>query len=189
MEKPPDITLLLNEWADGSSLALEQLSPLVYEQLRKFAYRAFSREAGFHTLQPTALVNEVFIKLVDADVPWQNRAHFYALAARMMRRLLINYANEQNALKRGANFTRVLLDQEQLSSDAPGTTHTDLLALNEGLEQLATTDMRKVELIELQYFAGLTFREMEEVTGLSSSTIDRELRFARAWLKKFLIGS
>lgn len=186
MNKNTDITLLLNEWAEGSNLALEQLSPLVYQELRKFAYRAFSREAGSHTLQPTALVNEVFIKLVDADVPWQSRTHFYALAARMMRRLLINYANERNALKRGAEFTLVVLDQEQLSGGGSSATHTDLLALDEGLERLAKTDPRKVELIELQYFAGLTFREMEEITGLSSSTIDRELRFARAWLKKFL---
>ena len=184
MENTPDITLLLNEWADGSNLALNQLSPLVYEELRKFAYRAFSREAGSHTLQPTALVNEVFIKLVDADVPWQSRAHFYALAARMMRRLLINYANERNALKRGADFTRIILDEEQIVGSS--VDQADLLALNEGLELLAKTDMRKVELLELQYFAGLTFKEMEEITGLSSSTLDRELRFARAWLKKYL---
>lgn len=186
MDRNQDITLLLNEWADGSSLALEELSPLVYEELRKFAHRAFSREFGSHTLQPTALVNEVFIKLVDADVPWQSRTHFYALAARMMRRLLINYANERNALKRGANFTLVVLEQEQLSDGDSDATHTDLLALNEGLERLAQIDKRKVELVELQYFAGLTYQEMEAVTGLSSSTIDRELRFARAWLKNFL---
>jgi RNA polymerase sigma factor (TIGR02999 family) len=186
MDKNPDITLLLSEWADGSTHALEQLSPLVYEELRKFAYRAFAREAGSHTLQPTALVNEVFIKLVDADVSWQGRSHFYALAARMMRRLLINYANDRNALKRGQEFTRVALEEEQLSGGDPRANFADLLALNEGLERLAQTDLRKVELIELQYFAGLTYREMEEVTGLSSSTLDRELRFARAWLKNFL---
>ena len=186
MNSDPNITVLLNEWADGSRPALEALSPLVYEKLHKFAYRAFAKESSNHTLQPTALVNEAFIKLVDSDVPWQSRAHFYALAARMMRRLLINYANDRNALKRGGDYTRVVLDEQQVSGGNPGAQPTDILALNEGLEELGQTDPRKVELIELQYFAGLSFKEMEEVTGLSSSTLDRELRFARAWLRKYL---
>lgn len=186
MAAESDITVLLNDWSAGDGGALAQLSPLVYDELRKFARRAFANEAAQHTLQPTALVNEVFIKLVDCDVPWQNRAHFYALAARMMRRLLINYANERNANKRWGQATRLEFDEGQLDGGGATGHHADLLTLNEALEELARVDQRKVDLIELQYFAGLTFQEMEEVTGLSSSTLDRELRFARAWLNNFL---
>jgi RNA polymerase sigma factor (TIGR02999 family) len=186
MDRESSITALLNDWADGSSLALERLSPLVYEELRKFAYRAFARESANHTLQPTALVHEVWVKLIDAEVPWQSRAHFYALAARMMRRLLINHANERNAQKRGAGYARVTLIEDRVGGTCGGSHHTDVLALNEALEQLSRTDSRKVELLELQYFAGLNYQEMAEVTGLSSSTLDRELRFAKAWLKKQL---
>ena len=182
MGHQPDITLLLNDWMDGDGEALQQLAPLVYDQLRKSARRAFAGEAN-NTLQPTALVNEVFLKLVDTDVPWQSRAHFYALSARMMRRLLINHAHERNAQKRGGQFDRVDFEEGQAADNSVVTQHADLLALNEALDELGRVDKRKVELLELQYFAGLSFREMAEITGLSTSTLDRELRFGRAWLK------
>lgn len=182
MGHQPDITLLLNDWMDGDGEALQQLAPLVYDQLRRSAGRAFAGEAN-NTLQPTALVNEVFLKLVDTDVPWQNRAHFYALSARMMRRLLINHANERNAQKRGGQLDRVDFEEDRAADNSVVTQHADLLALNEALDELARLDKRKVELLELQYFAGLSFREMAEITGLSTSTLDRELRFGRAWLK------
>ncbi len=175
-----EITGLLRDWADGDEVALEQLTPLVYDELRGLARRLFARERASHTLQPTALVNEVFVNLVDAEVPWQDRAHFFALSARMMRRLLVNHANARRAAKRGGDAVRVTLDESVLSG---GGADTEILDLDEGLTALQTLDKRKAELIELQYFAGLTFREMQEVTGLSSSTLDRELRFARAWLK------
>ena len=186
MNNDADITLLLREWVAGSDLAMERLIPLVYEQLRRSAGRAIAAEHPGHTLQATALVNEVFLKLVDAEVDWQSRAHFYALTARMMRRLLVNYAKERNAEKRGGKLNRIEFAEERLVDQGRPGQQVDLLALHSALEELAELDERKVELIELQYFAGLTFREMEEVTGLSSSTLDRELRFSRSWLKSRL---
>jgi RNA polymerase sigma factor (TIGR02999 family) len=185
MEDSSNITVLLNEWSEGNDRALDRLSPLVYAQLHKAARVAFRREAHNHTLQPTALVNEVFLKLVDNDIPWQSRAHFYALTARMMRRLLINHAHERNAAKRGGDQVRVEFDENR-GAGGSQPLQADLLALDEALRALAAQDSRKAELVELQYFAGLTFGEMEAVTGLSSSTLDRELRFARAWMKNYL---
>ena len=182
MNDQADITVLLNDWMDGDGEALQQLAPLVYDQLRRSASRAFAGEAN-NTLQPTALVNEVFLKLVNTDVPWQSRTHFYALCARMMRRLLINHANERNAQKRGGQLNRVDFEEAQAADHGPASHHTDLLALNAAVDELGRLDKRKVELLELQYFAGLSFREMAEITGLSTSTLDRELRFGRAWLK------
>ena len=189
MSNQPDITLLLRDWVAGSDLAMQQLTPLVYEQLRRSARRAIAGEQPGHTLQATALVNEVFLKLVDAEVDWQSRAHFFALSARMMRRLLVNHANERNTDKRGGKLDRVEFAEERLGDQRPEGQQVDLLTLHSALEELAALDPRKVELIELQYFAGLTFREMEEVTGLSSSTLDRELRFSRRWLQSRLADS
>jgi len=183
MKDSADLTVLLNDWTKGDGEALEQLAPLVYDHLHRSAYRAFAGEASDNTLQPTALVNEVFLKLVNADVPWQSRAHFYALSARMMRRLLINHANERDALKRGGGLQKVEFTEAGDFGQPAGAYFADLFALNEALEELGRLDQRKLELLELQYFAGLGFREMAEVTGLSSSTLDRELRFARTWLR------
>jgi RNA polymerase sigma factor (TIGR02999 family) len=175
-----DVTALLQEWSDGNTAALDELTPLVYEELHTLARRIFAGERHGHTLQPTALVNEVFAKLVGANVSWQNRAHFFALCARMMRRLLVNHAEARHADKRGGDAPRISLDEAAL----PGKdADHELLAVHQALAQLAQLDPRKVELLELQYFAGLTFGEMEEVTGLSSSTLDRELRLARAWMR------
>lgn len=183
MNGRPDITQLLNLWRDGDHEAGDALTPLVYDELQSLARRLFRSERQSHTLQPTALVHEAYARLVNVDVTWQDRAHFYAIAARMMRRLLVNHANARNAAKRGGQAIRVTLDESGTAGKDPDA---DLLALEEGLNQLADLDQRKAELVELQYFGGLTFREMEEVTGLSSSTLDRELRMARAWLKDFL---
>lgn len=174
------ITQLLNQWSTGDKDAEAELTPLVYDELRRTAKRLFRTENNSHTLQPTALVHEAFVKLVDVDVTWQDRAHFFSLAARMMRRLLVNHAKARNAVKRGGDVIHVTLNE----SDVPDSSaDTDLLGLEEALLALAEIDSRKSGLIELQYFGGLSFREMEEVTGLSSSTLDRELRMARAWLK------
>lgn len=184
MTGPGEITRLLNKWADGDERAGDALTPLVYDELHKLAARIFSSERSGHTLQPTALVHEAYARLVGVDVSWQDRAHFYSLAARMMRRLLVNHANAKNTAKRGAGAVRVTLDE----SSTPGAdTDADLLELDEALSALAAIDSRKAELIQLQYFGGLSFREMEEVTGLSSSTLDRDLRLARAWLKDHLL--
>lgn len=186
MPSEEQVTGLLRNWAEGDEAALDQLTPLVYEELRRLARRLFAGEKAGHTWQPTALVHEAFAKLVEADVSWESRAHFYALSARMMRRLLVNHAVARNASKRGGDAIKVTFVESSL---APAEEGADLLALDEALAQLAELDPRKAELVELQYFAGLTFQEMEAVTGLSSSTLDRELRFSRAWLKDQLSRS
>lgn len=180
MDAPGDVTQLLNQWAGGDEQAGEALTPLVYDELHKIAARLFRSERSGHTLQPTALVHEAYANLVGADISWQDRAHFYSLAARMMRRLLVNHANAKNAAKRGGGAVRVTLDESRTPA---ADDSAELLDLDEALTRLAEMDERKAELIQLQYFGGLSFKEMEEVTGLSSSTLDRDLRFARAWLK------
>ena len=180
MAGDPKITQLLNDWGSGDKAAEDALAPLIYDELQVMARRLFRSEKSAHTLQPTALVHEAFVKLVDVEVTWQDRAHFFSLAARMMRRLLVNHANARNAAKRGGNAVKVTLNEAAISGSS---TDADLLDLEEALLSLAELDRRKAQLVELQYFGGLSFKEMEEVTGLSSSTVDRELRMARAWLK------
>lgn len=175
-----NITQLLNGLAGGDQAAGDALAPLVYDELHKLAQRLFRTERKSHTLQPTALVNEIYAKLVDVDVSWQDRAHFFALAARMMRRLLVDYARTMNAEKRGGGDLRVTLYESSQPAQSPGS---ELLDLDDALTALTELDPRKAELVQLQYFGGLTFEEMEEVTGLSSSTLDRDLRLARAWLR------
>jgi RNA polymerase sigma factor (TIGR02999 family) len=186
MADPGEVTQLLRRWADGDQQSAEVLTPLIYDELHKLAGRLFRAENAGHTLQPTALVHEAYGKLVSVDVSWQDRAHFYSLAARMMRRLLVNHANAKHAAKRGGGAVRVTLDE---SSAAAPEDDADLLILDEALTELAGVDARKADLVQLQYFGGLSYREMEAVTGLSSSTLDRELRTARAWLKTRLTGS
>ena len=186
MPDSESITVLLQQWGGGDSQARDRLMPLVYDELQRLARRAWSGENAGHTLQPTALVHEAFARLVDAQVDWQDRAHFYALCARMMRRLLINHAESRNAAKRGSGVAPLTWDDDLAAQDA---SFDDVLSIDQALTQLATFDSRKGELIELQYFAGLSFREMSDVTGLSSSTLDRELRLARAWLKTALSAS
>lgn len=185
MADAPQITMLLKSWQEGDDAALEQLTASVYDELHKLARSAFRGERPGHTLQPTALVNEAFVRLVGADIGWQNRAHFFALSARMMRRILVNHAESRNAQKRGGPQVALTLDEGMV-----GAAETDerFEALDEAITELATFDERKAELIELQIFGGLTFEEMAEVTGLSTSTLDRELRAAKAWLKKTIAG-
>jgi RNA polymerase sigma factor (TIGR02999 family) len=181
-----DITGLLNAWSDGDAAAGEALTPLVYDELHRISARLFRGEKGAHTLQPTALVHEAYVKLVKADVTWQGRSHFYALAARMMKRLLINHAEARRAEKRGGGAVHVTLE-DGLVKDAPED--IALLALTDAIGALEAMDPRKAELIQLQYFGGLSLAEIETVTGLSQSTIVRDLRFARAWLKTELTGA
>ncbi len=175
-----NITQLLHDWIEGDRKSLDVLTPLVYEKLRRIAGNAFRNERPNHTLQTTALVHEAFAKLIDVDVEWQDRSHFFALAARMMRRILVDHANSKAAAKRGGKAQDLNLDDvvavSPENSDA-------VLALHEALTQLAEQDQRKAEILELHYFGGLTYREMSEVLGLSSSTLDREIRFAKAWLR------
>ena len=182
-----NITQLLHSWSEGDRDAGEALTPLVYDELHRLARRLFQGESDAHTLQPTALVHEAYARLIDVDVSWQNRAHFYALAARMMRRLLINHAKARKAAKRGGSVVRIPLDDE-LHGGARDS-EAELLELDDAIAGLAKVDERKAELIELQYFGGLTLREMENVTGMSQSSLDRHLRLARAWLKDALTAA
>lgn len=182
---PPDageITQLLRDWADGDAAALESLTPLVYGELRQIAQRLFGSESPGHTLQPTALVHEAYEKLIGVDTDWQDRTHFYALAARMMRRLLVNHANARKAAKRGGNALRVTLDESALGSDAD----EDLLDLDEALSKLAGFDERMARILELHYFGGLTHEQAARVVGVSEPTSRRDLRLARAWLRKYM---
>ncbi|MEM1412767.1 MAG: sigma-70 family RNA polymerase sigma factor [Pseudomonadota bacterium] len=174
------VTQLLARWGSGDEEALEQLTPLVYERLHQLAQSAFRNEHGAQTLQPTAVVNEAWLKLADADVSVENRNHFYALAARMMRRILINHAMARKAAKRGGGQVMVTL-QEGLAA-AEGESE-DVLALHEALETLAAQDEQLSRLLELHYFGGYTMPEIAAILEVSESTVKRQLRFARAWVR------
>jgi len=177
------ITDLLTRWQDGDDVALERLTAAVYAELRQIATALFLREAPGHTLQPTALVHEAFINLTDAEVSWQNRAHFFALAARMMRRILLDHARARHAEKRGGHAQFVTLMESMVPDRGLDVRIFDLdRALNELTEQ----DQRKAELVEMRQFGGLQIDEIAAVTGLSVSTVQRDLRFANAWLSNRL---
>ena len=172
------ITQLLHEWRNGNSQALDQLMPLVYDELRGLAGHYLKSEAVFQTLQATALVNEAYIRLVGMDVPWQDRAHFFAVAARLLRRILVDNAKSHRRVKRGGGQIRVTLN-EYLPSAEPDK---DIIALDESLKSLAEFDERKSQIIELHFFGGLTYDEMAEALSISPATVHRELRLAKAWL-------
>jgi len=178
-----DITQLLRNWVDGDPASLEALTPLVYDQLHRIAAGAFRGERAGHTLQTTALVHEAYARLVDSDVDWQNRSHFFALAARLMRRILVDHARSAKAERRGGEREKLPLDD--VIAIAPQTGE-GILDLHEALESLAELDSRKAEILELHYFGGLTYEEMAEVLDLSTSTLDREIRFAKAWIRSRL---
>ena len=179
----PNITRLLHDWVEGDQQSLEALTPLVYDQLHRIAANAFRAERPDHTLQTTALVHEAFSKLVNVDVEWQNRSHFFALAARMMRRILVDHANARAAAKRGGGATSLSLDDAIVVSPEVGE---EILDLHEALNELADIDAAKAEMLELHYFGGLTYEEMSEVLGRSTSSLDRDIRFAKAWLRSHL---
>jgi RNA polymerase sigma-70 factor, ECF subfamily len=174
------ITELLEEVSSGRGEALEQLLPIVYTELRRQAARYLRRERQNHTLQPTALVNEAFIRLVDQrTVRWQNRAHFFGIAAQAMRRIVIDHARTKQRIKRGGVQQAVTLDEAMIAGQAKSI---DVLALDEALTRLAAIDARQAQIVELRYFASLSVEETAEVTGLSPATIKREWAMARAWL-------
>ena len=177
------ITQLLSDWRGGDEAALERLTPLVYAELRRLAQRLFRSESPGHTLQPTALVNEAFEGLVRMDVSWQDRAHFFALSARLMRRILVNHANARLAAKRGGGDVRVTLE-DGLATAIEG--NEDVLALNEALEELTAMDERRAKVIELHYFGGLTYPEIASALDLSPSTVHEDLRTAKSWLLRRL---
>lgn len=174
------VTRLLREAQAGDRAALDELLPLVYRELRQLASRHLSGERPGHTLQPTALVHEVYLKLVDQhSVDWRNRAHFFGLAAEMMRRILVNHAVSRRAQKRGAGET--LLSLEEAGGAAAGPA-LDVVLLDAALSRLAGLDPAQARVVELKFFAGLTDEEAAEVLGVSESTVKREWRSAKAWL-------
>lgn len=183
MAPEEDITQLLNRWSAGDDTARDAAAPLIYGELKKIARGVFRRENPQHTLQPTALVNEAYLKLVGVDVEWQDRGHFFALAARMMRRLLVNHANSRAAQRRGGGVLRVTLDE---ALHGENDAEEDVLALDEALIQLGEMDERKASVLELHYFGGLTQPEIGDVLDISESTVRREFKLARIWLRKLL---
>lgn len=175
------VTQLLVEWSHGDQDALERLTPLVYGELRRLARRHLSRERSDHTLQSTALVHEAYLRLVDQrSVQWQNRAHFFGVAAQLIRRILIDHARARQAGKRGAGACLLSLD-EALDSPAAGRS-LDVVALDDALQQLAKIDSRQSRIVELRFFAGLTVEETAEVLNISTPTVNREWNTAKAWL-------
>jgi RNA polymerase sigma factor (TIGR02999 family) len=177
-----EITELLIAWSDGSRDALDDLIPLVYGDLRRMAAGYMQREPGGHPLQPTALVSEAYVRLIDQRrVKWRNRAHFFGVAAGMMRRILVDHARRRRAERRGGAWERVTLTGMDLASEEPS--QIDVLALHECLERLSVFDPQQERIVELRYFGGLTIEETAEVVGTSEATVVREWTLAKAWLR------
>ena len=175
-----EITGLLIDWGNGDGAAFEQLIPLVYQELHRLAHQYMRRERAGNTLQTTALINEAYLKLVDyKKMRWQDRAHFFAVAAQVMRRILVDRARGRQCDKRGGAAQRVSLDE---AADLALEHAPDLIALDDALTKLATVAPRKVRIVELRYFGGLNLEETAEILGVSSPTVQREWRAAKAWL-------
>jgi RNA polymerase sigma-70 factor (ECF subfamily) len=183
-ENSHNVTQMLREWsAEGDARVLDNLMPLVYEELRRQASRYLRKERSNHTLQTTALIHEAYIKLIDQkSVEWQNRAHFFALASVAMRRILVDYARERHREKRGGAAENLPLDEAlQISSDEKSV---DLIALDEALNRLAKLDKRQAKVVELRYFSGLSIDETAEILGVSNATVRLDWNLAKAWLKQ-----
>ena len=177
---PHDVTQILKDWSEGSEDASARLMPLVYEELRRLAREYLRRERGDHTLQATALVHEAYLRMVDEKtVTWKDRAHFYGIAARLMRRILVDHARAHNAAKRGGLEQKFTLDEAR---DLPAPGATDLVALDGALESFAKTYPRKSEVVELKFFGGLETNEIAEVLQVSQKTVLRDWSFAKLWL-------
>ena len=175
-----DVTRLLSDWSNGDRRALDELLPLVYDELRHLANAYLKRERDSHTLQSTALVHEAFLRLVNQhEVQWQGRAHFFGIAAQMIRRILVDHARAQRAAKRGAGAVRIELGEELAVAQQRDL---DLIALDDALERLAAMDERQSRIVELRFFAGLSVEDTADVMGISTATVKREWSSARAWL-------
>jgi RNA polymerase sigma factor (TIGR02999 family) len=177
------VSRLLQEWRAGDQEAYERLIPLVYAELRRVARGHLRREGRGHSLQPTLLVHESYIRLADADVDWQNRTHFLSVAATVMRRILVERARARHARKRGGDDVRVAVTDRLAGRESDPV---DLLMLDQAIERLRVLDERQAQAIELCYFGGLTYAEIGEALGVSEATVDRDLRHARAWLRRQL---
>lgn len=185
--KTSEVTQLLARWSVGDRAALDRLVPAVYGELRRMAARYLRKERPQHTLQPTALVHEAFVKLVDQrDVRWQNRAHFFGVAAQLMRRILVDHARERDAEKRGGGAACVPLSDSL--AIAPSD-HIDILAVDDALNRLGEIDPDQVRIVELRFFGGLTVEETAEVLGWSPGSVKREWRVAKAWLQREISGT
>lgn len=185
MSTPEGVTQLLIDWSRGDQAALDKLMPLVYSELRRLATNYLRRERQGHTLQPTALVNEAYLKLIDQrNAKWQNRAQFFGISAQLMRRILVDHARQHQAAKRGGSA------QQRLSiTSAEGLVkqpEIDLLALNEALEELRKMDPQQERIVELKFFGGLSIEETAEVLGVGHATVERDWKMARAWLRRQL---
>jgi RNA polymerase sigma-70 factor, ECF subfamily len=186
LRTPEGVTQLLLKWSNGDRAALDELMPLVYDELRRLAGGYLKRERSDHTLQPTALVNEAYLLLVDQrHARWQNRAQFIGVAAQMMRRILVDHARAHQAIKRGGpNFTVALSQADYFASRAD----VDLLAIHDALDRLAAIDPQQSRIVELRFFGGLTIEETAEVLKVSHATVERDWKMARAWLRRELGG-
>ena len=179
-QSPSSITGLLKAWGGGNHAALEKLVPRVELELRRLARRYMGGERAGHTLQPTALINEVYLRLIDwGSISWQDRAHFFGLSARLMRRTLVDHARRRRTSKRGGEALTIAFDEASVACQEPTA---DLVAIDEALSALATHDLRKSQIVELRFFGGLTVEETAEVLKLSPRTVKREWSLARAWL-------
>lgn len=177
---PQRVTQLLANWSQGDDAALTELTPLVYEDLRRLAHRHMGGQRPDHTLQTTALVHEAYLRLADQTNPnWQTRAHFFAVAARAMRQILVDYAKSYRAQKRGGGGLKIELDEAALVSPRESK---EIIDLHEALESLAAVDSRKAEVVELKYFGGLSYDEIAEVLKISPVTVKRDWEFAKVWL-------
>lgn len=181
---PGQVTDLLSAWTGGDASALERLIPIVYGELRAIAGLVFRRERGDHTLQPTAVVHEAFLKLAGGDVPFRDRVHFFAVAAQAMRQVLVDHARARVAAKRGGGATRIELGE--VPAGGADRALADVLAVDQALERLAALDADQARIVELRYFGGLTVEETAEVLGVSAPTVKRDWRLARAFLAREL---
>jgi RNA polymerase sigma factor (TIGR02999 family) len=179
------VTRLLAQWADGDRKAMEDLLPLVYDELRRLASSYLRRENPGHTLQSTALVHEAYLRLVDQDVNWQSRAHFFGIAAQMMRRILVDYARAKNAEKRGDGACKVTLEEGLLSTESRDV---DILALDQALTRLAEFDKQQSQIVELRFFGGLSIEDTAEILKVSPATVKRDWAMAKAWLFREMQG-
>lgn len=182
MSKPAPITVLLHQWQKGDAKVLDELSPLVYQELHRIANYYMRGERKAHTLQPTALINEAFIKLLGSDINWHDRKHFFAVAARQMRHILVDYARAKDRNKRGSDYQRVTYDENKITEKST----ISILEIDDALQALNKFDPRKQEMVELYYFGGLKVEEIARFFDISSKTVQRELRMAEAWLQQAL---
>lgn len=182
-----EVTRLLLAWRAGDAVALERLIPVVHAELHRIAHRFMRKERAGHSLQTSALVNEAYLRLIDANkVDWQNRAHFFAISTSLMRRILVDSARERQARKRGGSVRQVTLDEALVAGEEK---LTDLVAVDEALNALAEVDQRKSKVVELRFFGGLNEAEIAEALQVSAETVRRDWRLAKAWLLRFLDGA